>query len=236
MAAKDPQPETVIITISDDYEPISSGTNEKVVGIIPDILNAIFKKYPQYKLKILGLPWARAQQLVEKGDSDGMFTIPTDARAQYARFSKEIGFTQSFNFYTYPFHPKLKQLSAVKSYSDLKNFVVCEYLGSGWAKQNLEGNVKEFVYSKTVATKIESLVNRRCDLIVESDLITRFVGAKIPGGNRLVKVSNLNQKVHIHFQISKISRKKQLIKIFDKEILDLRKSGEFQKILDKWSK
>ncbi len=232
--AESDAPKQVLITLSDDYPPISFGGLDKIQGISPDILKEVFKNYPKYQVKVEGYPWARAQDMVRLGQSDAMFSIPTDLRNKYSVASKNPGFVQNFKAFTYLGHSKLNDFKGYKFIKDFKSFTVCEYYSSGWAKDHLVGVIDKINYSVSMSTKLKMLVAKRCDVLFDSDIIVRSVSKNEKVQEQIVEIPTVFEKTEFHLQVSRLSKKPEILDIFDQEILKMRVDGRLGRILKKW--
>jgi polar amino acid transport system substrate-binding protein len=66
------EPIKVTIYTDDDYEPYSYIDQGEAKGIYVDIIAAVFKKMPAYKVLIKAVPWARGKKMMEMGKGLGL--------------------------------------------------------------------------------------------------------------------------------------------------------------------
>lgn len=225
----------ILITLSDDYPPVSMGSGTKLVGITHDILIEVFRHHPEFEISIEGYPWARAQEMVKNGSSDAMATAVTDARKLYANPSKHAVFTSNFKPFTYASNPNISKFLKYKNIKDFSSASVCEYSSSGWAKDHLVSVIKEMVYSNSIITKFGMLWKKRCDIAVDSDLIFRYLLKENKDLHGLIELPIVFEKVDFHFLVSKLSKNPEILGIFDREIIKMKKDGRLNKIMKKWS-
>ncbi|HYX32285.1 MAG TPA: transporter substrate-binding domain-containing protein [Oligoflexus sp.] len=225
------QASPIKIGFSNDYEPVSFARHGKAVGISPDIVREAIGN--ELTVEFVSLPWVRAQRMVEEGKLDAMFSIATQAREVYSIPSALPGFTGEFRGYTYIHHPQMERLSRVKRIEEIKDLVACEYLGSGWGNQHLKSVLQRIEFSPTLATKLEMTRWKRCDFIVELDFLVDYQNNR-SSLDKLVKLPAVYQTVSFRLLLSKKSAYKELLTVFDKNIVNLEKAGRVRSIIQSW--
>ncbi|MCP4129864.1 MAG: transporter substrate-binding domain-containing protein, partial [bacterium] len=130
---------TMQIVYFDTYAPFSWKEDGKMKGILIDVLTEAIQNRIGIPLSHNGYPWVRAQKMVKHGLADAFATVPTDERRSYTKISNEPVVLATFTLFVNKKNSKLNEIRKVKTFSDLKPFKLGQYLGSGWAKKNLEG-------------------------------------------------------------------------------------------------
>jgi len=125
------QEEKLRVVYFEAYPPYSEGKAGTVHGLFVDVLSEVFARL-QIKATHTGLPWARAQSLVETGEADAMVTLATPERLKYTVASNEAVNIAETRFYAGAHHPRLDKLKAVTSIEAAKPFIIGSYIGSGW--------------------------------------------------------------------------------------------------------
>lgn len=222
------------IAFPDDFAPFSFSEHNQAVGIAPEIISEVFRNSKNIKLHFSSMPWARAQKLVHDGAFDALVTIPSPDRLLYTTPSKTPAFVANFKIFTYKNHPRLNEIQKIHSIDDLKNYVVCEYNGSGWAKNHLVGKAKRIEYSKSTETKIKMLALKRCDLIIDLDLMVHYNAKKLSINEDIIEIPHSFEQASYHLLINSRYPHSEVMQEFEKNIKHLQKNGFIQKVISKW--
>lgn len=114
-----------------------------------------------------GYPWSRAQALVEAGELDGLCTVPTPARRDYTQFCETPVVVVRFGV----FHRRDDaRFAALSSKDDFKDIRMGNYLGNGWAQQNLDGLLID--WSADEDAVLRKIAAGRLDAYVSGELVT----------------------------------------------------------------
>lgn len=157
------------ITYNADWPPYSSGSMEKVRGILPDLLNEIIGNRMGYTLRHGGYPWKRAQAQIESGAWDGIVTFPSKTRLTYTHSSKNIVYTLiqrpvvlkgSLAEQTLVTNPNIEQL---------KNMRVCMMIGDGWSKSFFEANNIPFISATDTQACLRMVARGRTDVFLHPE-------------------------------------------------------------------
>ncbi len=141
LAAATP-PERFVVSYNDDYAPysyIDSATStSRVLGILPDVLDPILSELNGLVLSNVGLPWRRAQMMVQQGLAEALCTFASDERKQYALFhSVPVVQLQPHLFFN-AYHLRRAELERIKARDELKAFYLVDQKGNQWAEQVLK--------------------------------------------------------------------------------------------------
>jgi len=124
------------------------------VGIIPDLLKALFKNISGFEAKLTPYPWRRAQNMVKFGAVDAFCTYPSIARQKYAAFASLPLYTLDMGYLVFrKDHPKAEALKRVKNYKDLARFNFLSERGIGWEIDNIPAFI-----NRTFAPDMKSLL------------------------------------------------------------------------------
>ncbi len=228
--------ETLLFVYYSDYAPFGWEENGKMHGIYIDIVNEVFANRLGIPVEHRGYPWVRAQLMVKDGDADGFCTVITPERLSYSHASKEPIIKVDFKLFTPGNNPKLDQLKKVKSISELQGFRLVDYLGSGWAQQNL-AQADLDVYWLTTNDQIwQYLLVGRADATVKNEWTTRYILKKLGYDDRIIELPHPMNREPIAFNIfiGKKSPFSRYINQVDEAIKQLRKDGTLNKIYDKY--
>lgn len=227
---------TITIAFMSDYEPISYLSPEgNVIGVEPDILKEALSEEKNIELKFIGLPWGRVQDRVKKGEADAFISAITPERLTYSTPGKVPVFYDSYTFFTYAKNPRINELKKIKTLNDLRDYTVCEYIGSGWAKKNLIGKAKKIDYGKSVDMKVTMLTARRCDLIVDLDFLVESLAKRHGVSESLVKLPIIVKGTAYHLLVSKKSTNKKILDHINFKLKAMHDSGRINQIVEKWT-
>lgn len=219
---------TYVIATDKTYAPFEM-TNKKgkLIGIDMDLIRAIAKDQ-KFKVKINSLGFDAACTALESGEADGVIagmTI-TDERKQKYDFSKQ--------YYKTGVSMAVAKNSKIKSYSDLKGKTVV-------AKTSTAG--------LSFAQSIHKKYGFKIRVVEESSLMFQTVKSgeavacfeDTPVLKYMIGQGQLNFKMptksenpsYYGFAVSK-GKNKTLLSKFNKGLANLKKSGEYKKILAKY--
>jgi|TARA_R110002049_G_scaffold119991_5_gene274348 polar amino acid transport system substrate-binding protein len=139
--------------VAGDEPPLSSMSEGKVVGVIPDIINLIFSYLPAHQVTLKAFPWARAQVEVERGRADGLLTYPSISRKDYVSFTSNTVYKLDFGYLIYHRgNTKRDVIESATSFEDLKGVTVITQTGAEWESDN----IPDYIH-KVEANKIDTM-------------------------------------------------------------------------------
>lgn len=157
------------ITYNADWPPYSSGSMEKVRGILPDLLNEIIGKRMGYTLRHGGYPWKRAQAQVESGAWDGIVTFPSTRRLTYTISSKNIVYTLIQRPVVLKGSIAEQTLTNNTNIEQLKNMRVCMMIGDGWSKNFFVANNIPFISATDTQACLRMVARGRTDVFLHPE-------------------------------------------------------------------
>lgn len=220
-------------------EPLCWEENGQPMGEQPEIAQYIISKLG-IKAKYLFLPWARAQKMVEDGEADLMMTTPTKTRFAYAIFGKEMTTPNYWNIFVSKKKPDIiEKAKKFEKLEDLKSYSILDFLGNGWTGLYLkEADGYKIDVAPTMEQVIRKLDYGRADLTINSSTSVNWFLSKL---NIIDKVEEIDivapgTRFHMTFQVSRKSPwvQKGLVKALDNELIKMKDSGEWLKILKKY--
>jgi len=216
----------------ENYAPFSWKENNQMHGILIDVLNEAIQTRMGIPVSHSGYPWARAQNRVKKNESDAFATVPTPERKTYTEISTEPVVLATFTLFVKKGNPKIENIRTVKTISDLQKFTLGHYIGSGWAKKNLDNmNVS---WSPKLDYVLAMLINGRFDIFVDTSQVVRFNIKKLNYQDQIVELPNIVDSAPFSLCIGKESPYVNILPEFDKTLKDMKKDGILQKIYDKY--
>lgn len=186
-------------------------------------------------------PWLRAQALVESGQADMMMTTPNDARFAYALFGKEMTLPNYWTLYVRKDNfAMIERAKKFTKLEDLKPYRLTDFLGNGWQSTYMR---KEDGYNldsqvNSISAVPTMLLGNHVDIIINSENWIDWWAAKEGIASQIEKLDVTLPNTRFHF-VAMVSRKspwaaKGILRAFDQELANLKKSGEWVAILKKY--
>jgi ABC-type amino acid transport substrate-binding protein len=162
------------IGYSDSLWPLSRGNEDhQADGFLVDAMSLLASRCG-LEFQHEAYPWARVQQLVRRSELDGLCTLRTKERLEYAQFCNTVIASLPFGV----FHRASDtRLSLVKSVDDLRPLRQGTYRGNGYAKENLE-------FERFHIENDEESVLR----LIAMDRLDAFVGVEFVVASKLEKL------------------------------------------------
>lgn len=228
---------TITIVFMSDYAPVSftSPKDGSAIGIGPDIIREAFADQKDIELKLIPLSWERVQVRVKNGKADAFISPITPERLTYTSHEKIPVLYDSFTFFTYAGHLRIKDMNKIKGMSDIHEYKFCEYIGNGWAKENLVPKAKSIDYGNSIDMKVSMLAARRCDLILDINFLITSTAKRLKLTDSLVKLpANAVKGTEYYLMIGNKSPHKKLLKQVNQKIQKMHASGKISQIIKKW--
>jgi len=164
--------------------PLSFGSDgQDIAGILPDALTEILGKRVGLPLGFQGLPWARAQAMVQQGEADALCTLPTPARLDYALFTRNpVIVTKTELFYAED-NPRRAEIEAVRTLDQLKGFRQGDYIGNGFAEATFKDLPVEF--TPTLDAVFRKIAAGHLDIYVGANVIAKGVVKQLGLGDKI---------------------------------------------------
>lgn len=231
-----------VFMLADDQDAapfIFAGYAQKPEGIFYDIINNAFRRM-HVPLKYDVYPWKRAQLLVQTKQADALITIPTPERLGYLIASQEPVFVMKYKIFTQRDNPNIDKIRAITSLADLKNFKIIDYIGDGWAEQNLAQY--DVAWSPNLTSVCKMLAAHRGDVFLQDETMVRYAIQKIRTHNKgvsenydhIIAIDAPVSDINFHLLVRRDSPHLYLLPQFDAAIRAMHKDGEFDKITHKW--
>lgn len=216
-----------------EWAPISLGKDEKVTGILPDLIEEIVVKRMGIPVSHQGLPWARAQQALKDGIIDAIITTPTKRRLHYSLRSKSTILNVPFKGFVLTGSDAHRKLLENKSISDLKKFRFCDVLGNGWAKAFYKNRNIDYEVTSSLDSCLKMMMVDRVDIIIHASPVTQMFVKSMKFSNRITMLpKTYPESPDFPLLLSKKSLfGSEFLDKFDVTILELKKTGEFDQIV-----
>ncbi len=131
--------------LSEAAHPTSYVDHGEATGIFREMLDVLFAMVPGYRIEYQGLPWTRAQRLVESGEMDLFVTFPATNRGAYAHFTKASIFTLDYGTIVYDRKGNhAGQIESARNFADLKGLTFVHQEAVEWETENIPASFKRY--------------------------------------------------------------------------------------------
>lgn len=222
--------QTSIKAVVTEWPPFQYSEGNQIKGVDVEILRAVFKNLNQ-ELVIETYPWSRCVSMVQNKQADIIFTLAKNAeREEYLIFpTQPINVSENVLF--------ILNGSDIKfnSYNDLKGLTIGVTTGYNYGDEfNAQSNFKKIEYADE-ETNFRMLAAGRIDAFVCDKLVGAYV-LKQKNMTNIVFLPKAISTFQMSIGLSKKTGAQELANRFDKAILALKASGEYQKIMDSYIK
>jgi polar amino acid transport system substrate-binding protein len=206
-------------------------------GLFIEITEKIFDDLG-YEVIFEQYPWMRAQQKVKEGDADFTVSIPTAERLEYAFKSDEPILQMYFNIYTYADHPKLYEISKIKTVQDIISLKLkpVTNLGNGWHKENIEEAGVTTFYVPNDENLVQFLALKRADIMIDAPIFMNHLAKKYNLESKIVKTDVLFGPINFHLLVSKNSKYADLMPEINKTINKFVQNGILEQMALRYSR
>jgi polar amino acid transport system substrate-binding protein len=225
----------------EDYEPYIYATKDREIkGLYRDLMVEVFDRMG-IPLEYDVFPWKRTQLLIENGKADAMISIATPKRQVFLSATDPV-IHLNFHIFARSDNPRIKQIMAIESISDLKGFDIIDYLGTGWSEKNLKGLSVEKAPSFTSA--ILMLAKGRADVFVDGSIVVKYTikeliknpANPIMGLKSVVENPHSLETIPYSLLIRRDSKYHSIIPRFNETLRKVRLDGTYDKILNRYIK
>ena len=225
------------VAFYDTFAPFSFTDDQHgMTGILPDMMQEILGRRMGLTVSAQGLPWARAQIMVQDGSADAFCTLPTPVRLGYASFTQiSVAQMEVALFYATD-NPRRTEIEAIQTIEQLKGFRQGDYIGDGFAETNFKDLPID--YSPTIEAVYRKIGAGRLDLVVTTDLTGDSVVKQLGLGDKIVRRPfHIGQATEYHIGIRKsLPDADQLIEKADAAIAAAKADGTLDRIIAKYTR
>ncbi len=221
----------------DYWAPYNGDPKSLYPGFQYEIAKIIFEK-AGHKVVYNVMPFSRALQRLESGDADATFGLLKE-EAQKNKLlipSQNIGFS-SYSFFV--LHDNKWRYNGIKSLESQMLGVIQDYdyneLNHYINTNKNSIKVQVMAGDSSLEKNINKLINNRITVIVDDEYVVAWTLKSMKHSGKLIKAGSLTQlkPVYIAFS-SKNPKSQEYIQILNKGVLELKRTGEYQKILSKY--
>ena len=157
------QKPTLHVVYFEDFPPFSSGKGAAVGGLFVDVLNEALANRAGVSLVHNGLPWARAQEMVQQGQADAFVSLVTPQRRTYADAGAVSIYASEVHVYAAANHPRLATLRAITDASELKPYSIATYIGNSLATTAFAH--MQVSFASSAESSVQMALAQRVDLV-----------------------------------------------------------------------
>jgi polar amino acid transport system substrate-binding protein len=210
-----------------DFAPYSWLDNGQMKGIYVDILQEALHSRMNFQVSHEGFPWARAQAKVESGLADAFITVPTKQRSVYTNFSDSV-LELTTQVFVRASHPNLENMKNITDISQLKGYILVDYVGNGWATNALKDmNVHWLARFDQI---FPYLLKSRGDAHAADGHMVRYNLKKMGYKDKIIEMPHPVASLSAHLCLGKKSQYAGLLKTFNQTIKIMKQDGTIDNI------
>lgn len=217
------------------YPPYIFEENNEVKGLSVDIVKKVFQKMNQ-EVEIHIQPWVRSQQDIKDGNADVIFTVfKNSERELFMDFNQIPIVNQNISFYSLK-GTSIKFAGDFKNISPFKVGIVRGVSYGALFKQAVDDKILNTEESYDYEKCVLKLKEGRTKIIIGNEAVVNYIINKIKlKHNEFIKISPRVESLPSYIAFSKKADYSQIKKKFDETFKKMKKDGEYNKIIKKWS-
>jgi polar amino acid transport system substrate-binding protein len=223
-----------LLVVGESAPPFEFVRDGKVVGIDVDIARQIFKKLG-LDVEFRILPWAKAWNMVTKGEADAVFTASRSyEREPYLYYPNEDMWKSDFVFFVRKDRKKGSQMS----YGNAKGQTIGIIRGNSYHSSFWDSHLT-FEESPDEETNLKKLAEGKIDLYLTKKIVGLYSLKLLGLGGSIACYDNVLFSKGYPMPFASKSSYPDIAGIagrFEKELVLMKKQGEYQKIVDAWLK
>ena len=225
----------LIELVTDDYPPFQYSENGNPTGLAVEITQTVFQRMG-YSVAISIFPWARALDMVKKGEADGIFLIyKNPERAQL--------------WLDYPSEPVLIDIQSLDTLTDS----AINYQGdlTTLSQYNI-GTIRDYDYgadfmaaiknrtlhvepASTNMNNLDKLLGGHIDIIADSWYVTRYNAKRHDANAKIKTLQPFIRQIPSYLAFSKKRNfDKDFIDRYSQILLEMKKDGSYDAIIQKY--
>jgi len=213
------------------YPPYEYEENGRVQGMVVDLVKEVFHRMEQ-PINITLLPWARALQMIERGEADAIFTAyKNPEREKFADYSKEILMPQIVSLFVLNDSPVLfdGDLSKLNSYSiGARRKVSYGTIFDDAVKDKI---LSAPILANTGKQNVKKLLKKRIDILVSNKYGALYILKQLGKMNQVRELLPELQRVPSYIAFSKKRNRVSIRDRFDDILSEMKTDGTYDKII-----
>lgn len=210
------------------YKPYHWIEKGQVVGIVSDLVRAVFFQIGAKKIKFISLPWKRLLRSAKIGELDAIISVyMTNNRGEYLDFASEPLAVETLSFFTKKkfnilYNGNFKQLSAY-DVGTIRNYSY----GTLFDEQNFNR-----ISLNNEETLFKMFKAERFKVGISDTRVLAYYAKKIGFQYQLLKPTVAKETLHIAFP--KLKQTKALSSIFSQSLAHFKMTPEYVQLLKKY--
>ncbi len=216
-----------------EYTETGKDDDSKQYGTDVEVINRVFENL-NIKQKIVFLPWERCFSDIKNYKADGIFTLrKSPEREKICVYPKEVlSISENVFFYL----KKSKKKYVFNNINDLKDLSIGITRGYAYGDEFMNSKLFKLDISKDDDLNFKKLLYDRIDLFICDKLVGLSLLKKADLTNEIDYLPNSLSKFDMYLAFSKEYENSELIRRYDKALSELKNSGEYDKIIQKYIK
>lgn len=229
--------EKVIQLVTESYIPFSYEENGVVRGIAVDVVTELFKRL-DYTAEIKLLPWTRSLQMVQDGDTDGIFcAFYSDERAIYMDYMKEPLAYEALYCYSLKDSPVVFDgtMTSLKPY---RIGVIQDWYYGAEFESAAKSGLYKIQNVTDIAINIQKLIEGRIDVIVNPRMSTLYYMKKLQVQDMLLEQTvPFREPTALYLGFTKKRYISPALRDeLEAELVEMKKDGTYQQIVDHYTR
>lgn len=225
--------EKVIILVTENYIPYGFEENGIIKGIAVDVLNEAFARQG-YGIELKMFPWTRGLQMVEDGDTDGIFcAFYSEERAIYMQYLNEPIAYEAQYVYTLKDSP-VNFDGTLDSLKPYRIGVIQDWFYGGDFERAVKARTLNVEKVTDLPINLQKLMDGRIDAIVNPRFSTLYYLKQMNIQDKVIEQSvPFREPSGLYLAFTKKRFVDQeLIRKIDEELMQMKIDGTYQKIVD----
>ncbi|MEQ9488174.1 MAG: transporter substrate-binding domain-containing protein [Alphaproteobacteria bacterium] len=229
------QAEPLRIAFNSGWPPYSSGEGASVDGLLVQLTREIIEKRMGQDIKVVGLPWNRAQHDVENGRLDALITYASPERLKYMNASREILFTLDTKAFVRADSAAELAIRRNPVLKTQRDFMHCVILGDGWSKTFLEKNQIPYQTGLNTQACLRQVEAGRQDVFLHVVETGQAALEEIGGDADIVVLPTVYSSVSLSLLINKKNPpvSAEFLSEFDRVLSAMKKSGSYYSLVSR---
>ncbi len=225
----------IVQLVTESYIPYGYEENGAVKGVAVDVVNEAFRRIG-YTVELKMLPWTRSLQMVEDGDTDGIFcAFYSDERAVFMDYLKEPLAYEAQYCYTLKDSPVAFD-GTLESLKPYRIGVIQDWYYGDAFDEALKNGAFHVESVTDLSINIQKLLDGRIDVIVNPRLSTLYYLKQMKIQDRVVEQAvPFREPTALYLGFTK----KRLVdpalrRDLEAELAEMKADGTYQEIVDQY--
>lgn len=226
----------IIQLVTDSYIPYGFEENGVLKGVAVDIVQEMFKRRG-YTVELQMLPWTRALQMVQDGDADGIFcAFYSDERAVYLDYMQEPLAYEAMYCYSLK-NSSVRFDGTLESLGPYRVGVIQDWFYGEPFEQAVKNGDLHVQKVTDLSINIQKLLDGRIDVVLNPRAATQYYLKQMAVQDQIVEQPALFRDptgLYLGFAKKRLTDQ-ELVREMDAALLEMKKDGTYQKIVDRYT-